>query len=120
MPCDERVQLADELVVPPQCEVRLEALLERRDPELFQARALHVCERLGAELRERRAAPERDPVAKRRGGLLGPSGRQRASPVGEQALEPVRIDGLRVEREPVAGARVSISDRGSTFRSCET
>jgi len=55
---DRRLELRDQLGVPARCEVRVEPCLERREPELFQARDLGLRERLVRQVRERRAAPE--------------------------------------------------------------
>ena len=114
---DERVQLRRALVVPPQREVRLEALLERLGPELSR-RALHV-----------RTARRRTPRAPRRARARS---RRGASPRPPRAVRlPARVSRQRAgartgaNRRPPgrerAGTRerVSISDRGSTFRSCE-
>ena len=60
---DERLQLRDELVVSPQLEVGLDALLLGREPQLLEAGDLGLREVLVPELGERRAAPERQSLS---------------------------------------------------------
>ena len=57
---DQRLELADELRVPAGGEVGVDALLERREPQLLQPRALGLRERLVGEVGERRPAPQRE------------------------------------------------------------
>ena len=56
----ERLQLADELGMPPGGEIGFDALLERRQPELLEPRDLGLGERLVGQVGERGAAPERE------------------------------------------------------------
>jgi hypothetical protein len=57
---DERLELADELGVPAERELRLGVLLDEREPELLEPRDLRLRERLVRELGERLAAPGRE------------------------------------------------------------
>ncbi len=70
MPSDERLQLADELSVAAEREVGLDALFERRQLQLVQARDLALCERLVGEVGQGRAPPEGERPAQLLGGLL--------------------------------------------------
>src|SRR5262245_43264326 len=100
---DERLQLADEIAVPPEAEVRLEPPLERAHPELLEPRALRLRERLRCELGERGAAPEleRGPVACRR--LLRAAGVEARARLGREPLEAVQVELVRLELEGVPG-----------------
>jgi hypothetical protein len=55
---DERFELADQLCVGAECEVGLEAFLERCEAQLLETGDLALGERLVGEVGERRAAPE--------------------------------------------------------------
>ena len=60
---DESLELPDESEMARGVEVGLDPLLQRREPELFEPGDLRLRERLVRELRERRAAPERQRLA---------------------------------------------------------
>src|SRR5206468_1183196 len=64
---DECLQLADEPRVLAQLELGFNPLLERAEAELVEAPAGRERERQLAELRERRATPERERVAQQLG-----------------------------------------------------
>ena len=67
---DERLELGDERAVAAEGEVGVDPLLEQREPELLEPRRLDGGERLEGELRERRAAPERERLVQPRSGSL--------------------------------------------------
>ena len=81
---DERLELADHLAVPALVEVVLDRELERRQPQLLQPPDLGARERLVGDVVERRAAPQRQRLARRA--------------ARHQPLEPRRIDGVRRRR----------------------
>ena len=56
----ERIELRHERRVAPELEVGVDPLLERGEPELLEAQPRRDPERLTVELRERRAAPQRE------------------------------------------------------------
>src|SRR6516164_7405208 len=89
---DQRFELTSDVLVQAAREVGLDPLLERREPQIFQPRALHPRERL-AELRQRRTAPQRERA-------FDVAGRT-------QALEPLQVELVRGNLEHV------------TARSCE-
>src|SRR5581483_12332134 len=86
---DERLELAGEVLVPPEREVGVEPPLERVQAQLLEPRALRRRERLGRELRERRPAPqlERGPEARR--GLPGAPGVEALTRLRDEPLEAV-------------------------------
>ena len=98
----ELLELRGQLGVPADQEPRLEAVLQRRQAQLAQAaqRTAHRCVEL--ELRERRAAPERERPLEDRGGLLGAAGQQCLPPLAAQPLEAVHIEPFRVDPKDVA------------------
>src|SRR5262249_12313287 len=55
---DERLELRNELGVPAECEVGVDAILDRRQTYLLQPRNLALCERLALQLGQRLTAPE--------------------------------------------------------------
>ena len=92
----ERFELADQLRVPSQRQVGLDALLQRGEPPLLQTRRLPLGEGRVGDVRERRPVPERQRVAqdRRRGRRLGPAG-----PLDEldEALQ-VELAGLHADQ----------------------
>ena len=99
----ERPQLADELRVPPGGEVRLDALLQRRQPLLLQPRDLRLRERLELEPGQRRSAPEPERRAQMVPGLPGASALQRPPPFLELTREALRVELVRPHAQYVAG-----------------
>ncbi len=75
----------------PEREIGLDALLERDQPELLEAGDVGLCERLVREIRERRAAPQAECLAKQlaRAGRL--ASLQRIAPVACEALEALGV-----------------------------
>ena len=59
MRTDQRLELADQLLVTTEREIDIDALLDRRHASLFEARNLRLSERVEGEVRERGAPPER-------------------------------------------------------------
>ena len=69
VPCDERLELADEVLVPSEVEVDRDPLFEHDEPPFVQARRLRPDPRGEVEVAERSAAPERESLGERsRGG----------------------------------------------------
>jgi hypothetical protein len=68
---DERLELPDELTVPAQRKVVLNAQLERRRAELFEAKDLRLRERLVREVGESRSAPKAERIAQQSRSLVG-------------------------------------------------
>ena len=102
MPSDERLQLADQLSVTGEREVGFDALFERRQLQLVQARDLRLCKRLVGEVGQGGASPEGERPAQLLGGLLrlplGPS----APCLLQHALEAICVDLAGLDLEEIA------------------
>ena len=96
---DERLELADELPWLADLDLRVDALLEQRQPQLLEPRDLALREGLVAELLERRAAPELERVAKLRAALA----RGHDLRLLQERLRPVHVQLGRVDANQVAG-----------------
>src|SRR6185503_10193666 len=83
--------------------VGIDALLERRQPELLKTDDRRLSERLVDEVGQRGAAPERQGFAQRRRGALGATGRKLRATLTEEALEAAQVELLGLELERVAG-----------------
>ena len=98
----ERVELRDELDVAPERQIRLDALLQAGEVLLGESGFLEPRERL-LELREGRPAPELERSAEGRGGLVGPTLRERLAAVRVELLEAAKVERVSVEVDDVAG-----------------
>ena len=103
MLCGELVELPDELAVPAERQLRVDALLEGSQQHLVQSRDRELCERLVLEARERRPAPHSQGVTLELERRLGLVARQGPACLGGQALEPLQVELLGREAEHVAG-----------------
>ena len=90
----------------PEREVRLDALLDGDEPELFEPRDLGLGERLVEEVRERRPSPEPERLAERALGCSGIPARERRATLGRETDEPMDVHALGLDLEDIArGAR---------------
>nr|BFF03905.1 hypothetical protein GCM10020241_55800 [Streptoalloteichus tenebrarius] len=97
---DQVGQLADQYAVVAQREPRLGLLLQRDQPQLLQPPDHRGEQRAVGEVGERRAPPQRE----RLGQQVGPRPRVLARPrLGRQGREPLRVHGLGVDAQQVAG-----------------
>jgi hypothetical protein len=97
---DQRLELRHKLALAAERQVRVDAVLERREPQLLQPRDLALRVRLAAELGERLAVPERERVAQER----RPLGRIVVLPrPGDQRLEPRGVDLVRRDVQQITG-----------------
>ena len=96
---DERRELADELGMTAERELGVDSVLERCEAQLLEPRACGLGEALVGEVRERRAAPERERLAqlRRRVRECG------LSRVPQQRLEPVEVDLILLDLEQIPG-----------------
>ena len=96
---DQRLQLADQVGMPAAGQLGVDALLERRQPQLLEPQDLRLRERLVGEVGERRAPPQGQRLAQLRGGSsgLGPPR------LGAQALEHRDVQLVRFDVQHVAG-----------------
>ena len=77
----------------PEREVRVDALLERREPQLLEPRDLRLRERLVGEVGERRATPEREGLTQLLRGRRGLA----AARLADQPLEARDVQLGRLE-----------------------
>ena len=99
---DERLELGDELSVPPERQVRVDPVFERGEPELREPGGLAQCERLVGELRERRTVPEAKRLTQAccAGQVL--AARERRASLAEEAFEAGEVELLGRELRHVA------------------
>ena len=100
--CDQRLQLPHHLGMTTKRQLRLDQLLERRDAQIIEPGDLALRERLVGELRQRRAAPQRQRLHERRNGALRAAAGQLAAPLGNEPLEAVRVEALGIKLQLVA------------------
>src|SRR3954467_11048764 len=91
-------ELADELQMARSVQLGLHALLQRRQPELFELRYVRLGERLEREISERRPLPERQCLAQQ----LGASVRFCAFGKLQQGVEELEVESSRGDVEPIA------------------
>ena len=99
MLADERLELADDVAVPSQLEIRVDPLADGDEPQLVEATDLRLREVLEGELGQSRPAPEGERAGESLAALLG----RQPPRVGERALEAVRVDLFRVHPQHVPG-----------------
>ena len=97
MSADEPLQLRDELGLPAELEVGVDALLERGEPLLLEARALGAREGC-VELGERWAAPERERLPEHISGL----GRRLVPSPCDRGLEAIEIQLALADAQQIA------------------
>ena len=100
---DQRLELGDELAMAPEREVGLDAVLERRQPQLLQPRHLGLRERLVADVLVGVPAPQPERLAEARLRRAGLAPRQLGTPARDQELEALEIQLAGREAQPVAG-----------------
>ena len=116
MLADQDLELLDHLGVAAERELRLDPLLQRRDPQVLQASDLREGERLVGEVRQRISAPQRQRLLE-----LGPaeSARSPASSArpGRGPLEAVQVEPLGIDLQLVAA--LARDDRAGAAASSE-
>ncbi len=103
LPLEECLQLGHERTVTPLGEVRVDPVLERLEPQLFQPTRLRVPRSRLVDAGERLSAPKTESRTQDRGGPAGLPGGKCVSPLEREPFEPRRIDRLRVDPQHVAG-----------------
>jgi hypothetical protein len=98
----ERLELGDEVGMAAEREVGVDAVLERREPQLLQPRRLDAGELL-VELRERRAAPHRQGGVELARRAIGVAGGKGGAPVARQRAERLEVQLAVGDRQRVAG-----------------
>ena len=97
----EHFELGERGAVPAECELGLEALLERREPQLLQPSDRRLRERLVCDVGERSTAPESESVLQQADGGLGLGPVERLRGLVSPPLEPVQVEPLRLDVEGV-------------------
>ena len=103
-------QLGNDVRVAPEREQCLHAPFQRVLAQLLQPGDRALGERLGREVRQRLAAPERERVVERREGTGRVLGLERFIGAGAQALEAPQVDRVGLDVHEVAG-RASLDGR---------
>ena len=98
---DERLELADHLRVASECEVGVDPILERGEPQLLEAGDGGLGERLEREVAERRTAPQRQRASQPRRPGLRVARSEGAAPLRRQDLEAVEVDLLGLGQQAV-------------------
>ena len=92
----ERLELGNEFCVTPQCEIRVDPILDSKESQLPESGDCRLCEGLVGEVGERLSSPERESLAqtlgRTRGILL-----EHLPGFGREALEAVGIERVLVE-----------------------
>src|SRR5205085_9161907 len=94
-----RLKLNEGLGVEAQCQLRVESILERQDPQLLETSPLARGERLGRQLREGWATPHAERPVEGLQRALGRMTCQRLPTGEDQVLEPCNIELVRVDFE---------------------
>jgi hypothetical protein len=97
---DQGFQLTHQIRVGAECKVRVDAILDRSDPQLLQARDLALGEGLVDEVRQRRPSPERQriPQPRRR---FRHAACSRGPRFSKKPLEALRVELIRLDLEQV-------------------
>jgi Protein kinase domain len=99
MLADEGLELRDELGGAPECEVSVDASLERDEPQLLETKDLRLRERLVRDVGERRAAPESECLTENSFGGFG----RRPLSLLDQVLEAEQVELEGPDSDHVAG-----------------
>jgi hypothetical protein len=100
---DQRLELGDDLLVQPECKVAIDPVHLRGQPQLLEVTRLVACGRLELDPVEHRAAPERERVAQQRRRRHDVSLGRPPARIGNQLLEPRRVQSLRLDAQHVTG-----------------
>src|ERR1700735_4375410 len=99
---DQIPQLADQLAIKPERQIRLHPFLERAQLELLQLSDRRLRERLIGEVRQRRTPPQTQAPAQNPRRLLGLASGQRVAALLDQRAEPVEVQLARRDAQKVA------------------
>src|SRR5262249_48615953 len=101
---NQPLEFADQLAVTSKSQLRLDPILEYRQPRRLQLRDRSLRKRLIAELRERFTPPQPERRSKPLPGARGIAGSKRPSPLRTESANPALIDLLGFHGQPVAPA----------------
>ena len=117
---DETLQLGDERSVTAERQLRIDSLLEGDEPKLVQPASLVRDDATVANVRERRAAPQRECGSQAIRREPGSAPRQCVASFAVEPFEPPRVEELGPDVEHVAGGRAKSVLSPSVERSRET
>ena len=100
---DECLELSNQLVVAPECQVGVDPKLDCCQPDLFESGDGRLGEALVGEVRKRRAPPQRERVAQSLRRLRRLPVAKQAPALVHQPLESVEIKLVALEPDDVAG-----------------
>lgn len=103
LPADESLDLGNSLPVTSQREDRIEAILQRCQAELLEARSFNRREGHVTDTAERRPAPERESLVEMHERKLAVPFGQETAPLLRLAFEAVEVDLVSTDLEGVAG-----------------
>ena len=98
----ERLELGNELRRSTHCQVRVDPILDRSEPELVESRDLALCEVLVGKVGERASSPQSERLSERLPGSAGILLEQTMA-FCRETLEPPRVEVVGVEPKAVAG-----------------
>jgi hypothetical protein len=101
---DERLELADDVSMAAERQLRVDARLTHGQPELLEPRDLTLCEPLIREVRQSRATPEPERRVQRARRAARAAGSKRLDPFGRESLEPAGVQARGVDLQHVAGS----------------
>jgi hypothetical protein len=101
---DQAPELANDLAVTTQCEIGVDADLDRSESKLLEAFALRVPVEMEPDTGENRTAPERERFGREGDGALGVSGRCRVRRLAEERLEEPRVEDGVAEIDAIPAA----------------
>ena len=121
----ERLELRDERELAAERELRIDPLLDRRQPQLLESLDLDPRERLELEIGERPAMPQPLRRAQQLRGRGRVADRERLASRRDEPLEVLEVELARLDAEQVAGSardepRLVRAGGASTFRRRET
>jgi hypothetical protein len=93
----ELLELPDQLAMATEREVCLDALLEGRQPDLFETFDRRLCERFVCQVGESRSAPQRQSLAQELSRYRGVAALHRPAGIGDESLEAVQVELLGLE-----------------------
>ena len=102
---DQGLELTHEVRVPAECQLRLDPVLERAQPELFELRYVGLRERLIDEVRDRRPAPEGESLAEHHRATNVVALEHGSAALVHQPTEAMNVHLLRLDVEQIARLR---------------
>ena len=101
---DERLELADELVLAAEAQLGLDPVLESGEPELLEPRDLALREGVVTKVGQRGAPPQGQGLDEQLRRLAVGLPAERRGPFVDEPLEPVCIELIRLHAQPVGAA----------------